>query len=431
MRNDSLNYFFPFESNSAGENQLTRAFLVLFRYVPAVQVLFYDLVRESLEKSRESNSQAGAEPLPPSFTALEEAPIVLTQKGSFPATGGVLCSVVITDRTWKHQGEVSFADRRAIYDGVIAAGGWTYVVEVKPSSRDIWEGQLNLSKLGVPDPDAFELLSVSAVIEWREIIQRLIGLVSSGILHGAEKTMVDDFRQFVFRKYSFLNPYPTLSSCHRDKHLLNRRCEDILSSVASAAGLTTENGNWLDLPAEVAQRAYLWCEVPAESGESGHIGLGLWPGDNKPQAQRFYERATIEQLEALKANRWQLSPNLIFRQIRRHVGDNQGQGDWKEYFQFWKAGEQRIGRYRAPDTTALLDRLLDEGFLTSTRRSELEFKIGQQVDVTPGMHMNFKWPLAEAESLDDKGDFETLVRDKIAQALAVWGQEHVLAPQPA
>jgi len=44
---DRLNYFAPYESKLAShEDQLTRAFLVVLRYVPLAQAVFLELIRE-------------------------------------------------------------------------------------------------------------------------------------------------------------------------------------------------------------------------------------------------------------------------------------------------------------------------------------------------------------------------------------------------
>jgi len=68
-----LNYFEPYESKKTShEDQLTRAFLVVMRFVPLAQAAFLDLVREAQQRN-------GSELIVPALTAMDSECSIETQ----------------------------------------------------------------------------------------------------------------------------------------------------------------------------------------------------------------------------------------------------------------------------------------------------------------------------------------------------------------
>lgn len=425
---DRLNYFAPYQSKEAHEeDSLTRAFLVLLRHVPLLEAAFLDLIRDQLQ-------ELGAEHRVPPLSQMPRAAEVRTQVSQILDTEGRIVSVLLTDSPLESPiKNIAWSDRHgsggARYDGYISYGDWIFLIEHKPHAGSVWREQLNPARKSVTPDNQLELEEHAAVVVWSDFLSALDGLLQRQLLSGAEKKLAEDFRSYILATFQWLNPHPTLGSCHRNQYLLNRRCEDILDSVASDAGLTMSDSNWIDLPAEVARRAYLWSEVPADSAEGGDIVLGIWAADNKTQAEKFRARITTDRLQELDSRGWEISPNLIFRRIQQRICANPVEGYWEAYFEFWKSHEQRIGRYNAADASALLDRLTANGLLTADRRSEVEARIGKHVDVTPGMHLQFRWPIADAARLDENREFTGQVRDKLAEVLALFGQPHVLTSQ--
>jgi len=109
-----VNYFRPYESIAPWhEDQLTRAFLVVFRIIPLAQAVFLDLVRKAqLEKGKQLDE------IVPSLTEMGSPLLqVRTQVGSIDSASGILTSVVMSDEAW--EGPVEASNRIARYDGVI------------------------------------------------------------------------------------------------------------------------------------------------------------------------------------------------------------------------------------------------------------------------------------------------------------------------
>lgn len=155
---DRLNYFAPFQSKLAGhEDQLTRAFLVVLRYVPLAQAASIDLLRERAIDNLN-------DVIPPISGLVGAVPSFQTQVSTISKSRGRLLSVLLSDETWTPTRELQFSARGARYDGVITYGlesnehsaadvTWIIVIENKPWSAAIWEGQSNPSEHSIA-PDA-------------------------------------------------------------------------------------------------------------------------------------------------------------------------------------------------------------------------------------------------------------------------------------
>ncbi len=222
---ERLNLFNPYQSKRAWhEDQLTRAFLVIVRMVPLALSVLLDLLRD------EQVVRGSATKIPSTTELLENEVEIQTQKSTVPQTTGRLISVVMTDETWKPEGDVVASDRGARYDGILSFDPlWIIVIENKPSSHDIWEELVHPS---LPDGHEIEIDRTAIVLRWRNVVERLTALVAANILHGAERMIVDDFLQFVDEHFSYLNPYRTFGQCKNFRPLLERRCRNVLEDVA-------------------------------------------------------------------------------------------------------------------------------------------------------------------------------------------------------
>src|SRR3989344_6795970 len=115
-----INYFEPYESKSAHhEDQLTRAFMVILRYVPSALLIFYDSVVNVIsKKALEKDTSIDL----PSISQIDLSNLnfeTQTQNINDTFKTNKIISVLITDETFNPQKPVSKSDRIARYDGII------------------------------------------------------------------------------------------------------------------------------------------------------------------------------------------------------------------------------------------------------------------------------------------------------------------------
>jgi len=231
--------------------------------------------------------------------------------------------VVMTDEEWKPQHDVVPSDRAARYDGILAFDPeWIIVIENKPSSRDIWEGQVCPN---LPEGHDIQIDKIAIVLRWRSVIERLSALISANVFHGAEMMIVDDFVQFVYEEFPYLNPYDTFGQCKNSELLLQRRCRNILEAISP--GRVEWQPKWgtsyILLNQSVPAKMCALYPRMAEAGGIGQIVAAIYPGDTMAQARALYAQLrgdNASRLLALRDRGWKIEPNFHFGFIRRGFG---------------------------------------------------------------------------------------------------------------
>lgn len=421
---DRLNYFSPYQSKGSWhEDQLTRAFLVVVRMVPLAFSAFLDLVRDG------QLARTSAWPLPSTTELLTSEIEIQTQKNSVPQTTGRLVSIIMTDEAWKPEGVVTNSSRGARYDGIISFDPlWIIVIENKPSSDNIWEEQANPN---LPEGHQIEIDGKLVVLRWRNVVERLTALLAGKLLHGAECMIVDDFLQFVVADFPYLNPYDTFGQCKNSRQLLERRCRNVLESVAS--GRVAWQPKWgtyyilLNQPSPV-KMCGLYPE--GEADEIHQIRLAIYPGDSMVQARSFFAHARRDSTDALLALRdqgWTISPNFHFGFIRRGFGHGVHTSlTLEEYIRHWT--DRPIEQLSLDERTfeTVLNAFAGSGMIDGSDIPSVLAGLppsARTVNVIPGIEVVFDWPLNQAVELDRKGGMVEEFKRKANEALVACGCE--------
>jgi len=155
------------------------------------------------------------------------------------------------------------------------------------------------------------------------------------------------------------------------------------------------------------------------------IRLELYPGDTRRQAASFFERVNMTKFLALRAKGWSLTPNFHFGHAQPNFGpkfkDNRA---LKRYLSFWQKHQGSIRRVERREWEQFMKLLYRYKLLPTTWRVDLvEHKSTkfQYLDVRPGLMMQYFWPIDSR--LPKKESFAPKVRQKINQALSVWGEQ--------
>lgn len=418
-----LNYFEPFESKTPNhEDQLTRAFMVVLRMVPMAHAMFLDLVRAEQERTQAKNR------VPP-LSVLANADIRFsTQVGSIAQRTGTLLSIVITDDQWQASADIRPSNRVARYDGlIIYEPDWIMVIENKPWSSNIWEGQLS-PNVGSDFRGTVEPRAV--VISWRTVIESLNVLIDRNLTQGAEESLVRDFLDFIDSNFAFLNPFTVLSVCKNDPRLVAKRCRAILEQIAP--GQVEYHRGWGKdsiriEPAEVIKEIALYPLPDDEDAQQwDDIALAIFPGVTVSQAQQLYQRVNISKLQTLGSS-WELSSYLHFAFMSTNLVWANPAPSISDYLAFWQTHVEWIRQWKRPEFRLLFDELRRNNLITPENVSELENLFTAtargHINVCPGIALLFKWTNAQATELDKSRKLVSEVREKIGDAFSTWGSE--------
>jgi hypothetical protein len=409
-----LNYFVPYENRSPNhEDQLTRAFLVVLRLVPLVQVAFLDLIRE------EQLSKGITRAIPP-LSAMRNIVEIETQVGTISQSTGTLVSILMTNERWVASEPVRVSERRARYDGVLSfEPDWIISIENKPWSVNVWEGQLspNLS----PKSEV-EVSPVPIALTWDLVIARLGDIRSQGMLGWAEEGLLDDFLEFLDDNFKYLNPYKSFGVCKSDKYLLSKRCSAILHELAPGA-VRYHRGfsDYISISSGPARQVYLYPDKES-------ILLGFWPGDTVTQSREYFGATDRDAFLNLAKKGWTIEPNLHFSYRASNLVWAETRLSVQDYFDFWNHHKEKIRQFKRddPEFQCLFRELRDQGLISDEDipklvKQFLESK-RDHLNVCPGFKVMFEWLLTEAEQTDVAGKFVSLVKSKMQDVLSTWGQ---------
>ena len=100
----------------------------------------------------------------------------------------------------------------------------------------------------------------------------------------------------------------------------------------------------------------------------------------------------------------------------------------EEYMDYWFVKKSDFGQVKRGDDdfADFLDEMERDGAVSTDKRAELVEAFANtdrgSINLCPGFEVIWSWPLSEAEGLDRGGEFVDTVREKIAVAMATWGQ---------
>lgn len=283
------NLFHPYDRKVAHhEDNLTRAFLAVLRAVPVAHAAWLDLV----DRSHIQNYGNGV----PKLHELPAATF-MTQTATLGDPVERVFSVLHTDENYFTKKDVERSDRNQVLDGVVSyAPELALVIENKPSSKNVWDGQLNVNV-----PETVEHDPRHACVKWRSIVRAWSDLLQAGRLSPAERVFIEDFLEFVEEFFPHLQPFHTLAACGTDEYRLRRRCRRILEAIAPGTVKDIAGWSYIDIPADVvALRIALNPVLPQ------NLKLSVYPGDTLRQAKKLYADFRLEDLQTKLASPWRI-----------------------------------------------------------------------------------------------------------------------------
>jgi hypothetical protein len=433
-----LNFFHPYErKKSWHEDALTRAFLVVLKYVPMAQTMFLDMVRQA-QIARGSKyvlppvSAAGSR-----FTGEPE-----TQVAKLNALDeGVLISVLLSGDPWNRDLEVQWDDeRKAVYDGVLYCGDdYILTIENKPEADSYSGHQLHPATSSCPSGAGIQVDPCYVNLTWKDILRRLSTLEQDGLVSSVSLQLLNDFLEFIdsTERLAMLNPFDEFSLCKDRIGLLMKRCRAVMTRIA---GEVFPHRGWRDHMRfdGIARRVGLYPVRLTEDKADWVIETALHPADTVAQARTFYQDLDPATLHQLVDHGWHVRPRLHFSHINKNlVWTTIDVEELDRYIAYWRDHPDEIGRvYRGDDDFAAFSgKMLTLGFMDHEEDGETFAKNFPQtqrqfLNVCPGVEFKYQWTARDACELDSKEQFVANVRKKLQAAFNTWGQTDSLEPKP-
>lgn len=427
---DHINYFLPYKSISPHhEDQLTRAFLVTLRFSPAALFMFYDLVRSRVLAAAKENHKSVEIP---SLSEIDLSGINFkTQKNSLEiVTSEKLISVALIDEHFSMPKLVSRSKRKARYDGIVTFGNdVSFFIETKKRVGDVWPEQLSPGKEGLNED--IELIPVAADIEWKEIINRLNGILEIESLSGPESMIINDFLKFIWNDYPDLNPYDNLSLCRDNWRLINDRINMILNDIVKDGIDVEYRRGWRvnAIHTQFDEISLIGIEILVDKNNSLRIALNY--GDTLGQSRKFYSLGIgFEKIKELIKKGWIYKPNFHLSYWRNHLIWFETLKDKGEiYYNYWL---ENIEETRQSKKSELSDKLQSYSDLGLIRlNSEILQAVDDQIlstkrdriNVCPGFGLYFTYELTKASEMDKAGIFAAELISRIREGIGILGKK--------
>jgi hypothetical protein len=406
-----MNAFVSYERRAhAHEDNLTRAFLLVLRGVPVAHAAWLDLV----DHSHRDRGGSGV----PRLHGMA-APRFVTQTAAVPEGVRRIISLIQTDEDVFRGEDLTASERRQVLDGVVTYDEFAIVIENKPSHRNIWPDQLRVNV-----PPGVEHDSKAACVAWKDIVLAWARLLEARHLGPAETVLLGDFLDYVETFFPRLRPYSKVALCGRDLDRLERRCVELLKSIAPAA--YRHHRRWgPTLRLDAGQCALMVGCFPRARGTEVDLVVEYDPGDTTAQARLLYERTDVERVLALRAHGWQLTPNFHLAHMTTNLVHTKVGLPVEPYWASCATQPSWLRLWRRNEHERLFDVLLAEGLAAASDRSEFDRQITRtnrdKINVCPGLSVQWRIPVEDAAVLDMRGQLDGRVREVIVHGAEVLG----------
>lgn len=420
---DHLNYFYPYSADATHENQLTRAFLTTMKYVPFVQNLFIDMIREKMiEKNIED---AHVIPTLTDSECFIDTESIETQTTSIKQDTGRLISVLISNDEYKTEHEVVNTENKRIYDGVIYyKPEWVFIIENKPNKDDVWDEQLNPNL----DKNSDIIIEKKPIcLSWRKIFSRINIILDKELVSQTEMKLLFDFMRYVDKNFSSLNPFDNLAICKNDKYLLNQRCFSIMENLN--LGKVGYHKSWKNyIHVDFGPTKQIAVAPLFDANGDWSLYLQFYTGDTMTQARQFFSRINKQKVFMLKEKGWLLQPNFHFAYQASNLLYSKCSLSIEEYIEFWmgeNAGLSQINKDNWEQYQNFVQQLIQNGLMhqedTILLKERFDNTKRHTLNVCAGIEFMYKWTKEEAIDLDRKGLLVDAVAAKIDEGVGTWG----------
>jgi hypothetical protein len=169
---------------------------------------------------------------------------------------------------------------------------------------------------------------------------------------------------------------------------------------------------------------YLWLHPKQGADGQQYIELSIYPGDTVTQAKAFLSRVDVDKVYALAEQHWGVWPNFHFAFMATNLHWGHVSLGLKEYLEFWKHNQDRIGQVRRDQFLPLFEAFHKDGLLGEDDLPELQKKTTETrrevINICPGIGLAYRWSLDKAAELDRRRELEKQVYERASEAVATF-----------
>lgn len=418
-----LNIFNPYKNKSNyHEDELTRAFLILIKNISHVQNMFFNMVRVDMINNNIDLINYGELKIEEVYTQLSNSNNLFSKD---VIEGRNLLSIIISDDRLETETNVQNDDRHAVYDGVmLCEPSWLFIIENKPFRSNIWEGQLNPN---IDNDIDITIIDKPCCLSWRVILKSLNDLIQNDYVVNLERTLIEDFIEYVDNEYSWINPYTNFGVCKNDIYLLNKRCISVMDNflINNERQEVKYHKGWKHFIESGKNTIKLISLDANNEGENWTIDLWLYAGDTMNSARETFEKLDMNILNELQRQEFKISNNFHISYRSSNLLWFKGNLSIEDYLMYWKEEHKSLKQVKRIDFDDLFNNLEKNKMIIPEDRYYIKDKIlnkkYDKLNVCPGFLIKYTWDRKTALHLDENNQFEEDFINKVVAAFNVVG----------
>lgn len=413
---DHLNLFNAYKNKSNNhEDELTRSFLILLKNIPVIQIQFFEMIRNEMEG-------VDIESIVTGDLSIEEVYTQICNTNDFfkndIVDGRTLISIIISDDRLETKTFVKNDNRLARYDGLITCyPSWIFLVENKPSRKNIWLEQLNPN---VSQNKDIKIIKKPCCLSWRDIITGLNTLLINKMVDGFEMKAILDFIEYVDSEYPWINPYTSFGVCKDKNYLLNKRCNQIMGNceINGTKREVKYHKGWKHF-IESGVIAIKQIALDSNKNNEGLLTIDLWlyAGDTMNAAKETFNKLNVEKLLELQSLGFKLSTSFHISYRSSNLLDFKSSLNIEDYIKYWKSNYINLRQIKRNEFDDYFDYLEDNKMVLNKDRSEVKEKIFSKkydvLNICPGFLIKYSWDLQTAIDLDKVHSFDKEFKEKL------------------
>ncbi|SHI71838.1 hypothetical protein SAMN02745751_00891 [Dethiosulfatibacter aminovorans DSM 17477] len=415
---NKLNFFSPCKSRiDNNEDELIRAFFITLKYVPSMQSVFFSLINEKTSKYIPDR-------LFPEDTCIEDFfyQVRPTDKlfDSHFEDKTVAHIVIVDDQSPKKDFVTNSLDKQ--FNGIIfTKNNYGLIIENNPGEERIW---LEKVKSVIPENRTMDVISNTIHLSWKSIVYKINDLVSSNMLEGLERVLVQDFLEFIESEYRFINPYTTFHSCENNIDQLNKRCVYALSKYKNSSEIQYQDDMrpFIYSGKKTVEKLYLDVN---DLYSNWAVNLWMYAGNSLSTAYTTYENLDLNGLFELRNKGYEISKNIIIQHENETLLIFKGDLFLEEYLRFWKNEYKIIEEHKITDLIEIIDTLKNRHILLPEENAKIKELVSnnnyEKLSISPGFLVKYTWNSKTAKVLDKINQFNEDFESKVSDVFEVIG----------
>jgi len=241
-----------------------------------------------------------------------------------------------------------------------------------------------------------------------------------GCVSGIEKTLVQDFIDFLTIYHPQLMPYDSLKECRGNEVAYKKYLINILEELSLGEVFAEVDPHFHIEDPEVKKFVQRICLKVDKNEEN--LKVFCYPADTTGQAKEFYKLIDENIINRMEEKGWSLDTVLHFSymgtQLVYAANDNEGTKDPLSYIKYWKKAHENgeIRQFKEKEFADLVEKLIEEKMISRLEEEKIQKEFvdtnRDHINLAPGVKFSYDIPLEKAIKWDEEDKLVSKIKKR-------------------